>query len=86
MVSIIPAGQELAPPDVTLDAHALQLLRRVRQTPTQSLILQNQLILLAGHTLKLVLQVITHGCHQQLLELTVHLVIRHEIMAFRPLA
>lgn len=63
----IPAGQELAPPDVTLDTHSLQLLRGVRQTPAQSFILQNQLVLLPCQTLKVVLKVITHRRHQQFL-------------------
>lgn len=59
-VCSVLAGQEFAPPNVTLDAHALQLLCGVCQTPTQSLILQNQLILLPCQTLKVVLEVITY--------------------------
>lgn len=42
-----PAGEELAPPDITLDAHALQLLRGVRQAAAESLILQDQLVFLS---------------------------------------
>lgn len=69
----IPACQELAPPNVTLDTHSLQLLRGVCQTPAKSLVLQNQLVLLPCHTLKVVLKVVTHRRHQQFLQLTVHL-------------
>lgn len=57
---LIPAGQELAPPNITLDTHPLQLLCCVCQTATQSLILQNQLVLLPRHSLKVVLEVIPH--------------------------
>lgn len=59
-VCFIPAGQELAPPNVTLDAHPLQLLCGVRQTPAQSLILQNQLVLFPCQAFKVVLKVIAH--------------------------
>lgn len=45
-MSFLPAGQKLAPPDVTLDAHPLELLRGVGQVPAQSLVLQNKLVLL----------------------------------------
>lgn len=66
-ICFIPAGQELAPPNIALDTHSLQLLRGVCQTPAQSLILQNQLVLLPWQTLKVVLKVIAHRRHQQFL-------------------